>query len=221
MPTQKNSKSRREFLLLSATSPILLIPTKSEAFFPALIIRFIAGKLIRIFIKKGAKRFIKNLVVENVKKRGRARVSIKNVVQIHKNIKHLVNTHKYLSNQVWNRNKENHSTLVISNPSHRTVKTKKITLKMKDRNDKRTEFKAKVNSISIPPKSTVVVDLGVKKIRRTGLKRLHASVKKHKTSSGNILVSNHTNGLTVEELYRRYYQKKGGVSNGLSPNIIL
>jgi len=224
---EKNQKlkNRREFLILSASAPLFLLPTQSEAFFPALIIRFFARKLISNFMKRGVKRVIKNVAIKSIKKRGRAKVRIKKAIQIHSQANHLIDAHNYLSNQVWNRHKENHSTLVISNPSNRTVKTKKIALKMKDEKNGRTEFKAKMKPIHIPPKSTVVVDLGVKKIRKTGLKRLHASHKKSRSSSGNVLVANYTKGLTIEELYRRYYkQNKGGEwheLNYLNSNIIL
>jgi len=227
MCSKKNQKliNRREFLVLSASAPLLLIPTQSEAFFPALIVRFFARKLISNFMKRGARKVIKNVVIKSVKKRGRAKVRVKKAIQIHSRANHLIDAHRYLSNQVWNRHKENHSTLVISNTSNRSVKTKNIALKMKDEENGRSEFKAKLKSIHIPAKSTVVVDLGVKKIRKTGVKRLYASHKKNRSSSGNVLVSNYTRGLTIEELYRRHYQQtRGGEwheSNHLNSNIIL
>ncbi len=227
MCSKKNQKltNRREFLILSASVPLLLIPTQSEAFFPALIVRFFARNLISNFAKRGATKVIRNVVIKSVKKRGRARVRVKKAIQIHSRVNHLIDAHQYLKNQVWNRHKENHSTLVISNPSNRRVKTNSIALKMKDEENGRTEFKAKVKSIRIPPKSTVIVDLGVKKIRKTGVKRLHVSDKRNRSSSGNVLVSNHTRGLTIEELYRRHYQQqREGAwheSNQLNSNIIL
>jgi len=227
MCSKKNqiATNRREFLVFSASVPLLLIPTGSEAFFPALIIRFFARNLMSNFTRQGATRVIKNVVVKNVKKRGRARVRVKQAIQIHSRTNHLIDAHSYLSNQVWNRHKENHSTLVISNPSNRSIKTNTIALKMKDDEKQRTEFKAKIKSIRIPAKSTVVVDLGVKKIRKIGVKRLHVSHKQERSSSGNVLVANRTRGLTIEELYRRHYQRNRGgkyyESNQLNSNIIL
>jgi len=227
MSCEQNRKvaNRREFLILSVSAPLLLIPTQSEAFFPALIIRFFARNVISNFIKRGTRQVIKNVVVKNVKKRGRAKVLVKRAIQVHSRVNNLIDAHEYLSNQVWNRHKENHSTLVITNPSNKYVKTKTIKLKMKDSEKKRTEFKAKVKSMRIPPRSSVVVDLGVKKIRKTGVKKLYASHSKKHTSSGNVLVANHTRGLTIEELYRRHYQQnRGGKrhdSYQLNSNIIL
>ena len=219
-------KGRREFLILSTSMPLLILPTPSEAIIPALILRFFARRLISNFIKRGTKRVIRNVVIRNTKKKGRARVVVTKAIQIHSRVNHIIDAHKYLSNQVWNKNKDNHSTLVIHNPSNKSVKTEKIALKMKNTDRRGTEFKAKIKPIRIAPKSTVVVDLKVKKIRRTGIKRLHVSHKRDGSSSGNILVANNTRGLTIEQLYRRYYkqQKRGGIkhgSNGLMSGMIL
>ncbi len=222
----EHNRGRRDFLILSTTAPLVILTTPSEAFFPALIIRFFAQRAIRYFIKKGVKKVIRNVVVKNVKKKGRARVAVTKAIQIHSRVNHLIDAHRYLSNQVWNKHGSNHSTLVLSNSSHRAIKSEKITLKMKDEENGKTEFKAKVKPIRIPAKSTVVVDLKVRKLRKTGIKRLHASNKKEYSNSGNILVVNNKRGLTIEQLYREYYkqQRGGGRTNDLqrlNGNIVL
>ena len=221
----EQNQGRREFLILSTTAPLVVLTTPSEAFFPALIIRFFARRIISYFVKKGVKRVVRNVVVKNSKKKGRARVAVKQALQIHSRIDDLLEAHQFLSNQVWSRHNNNYSTLVLSNNSNRAIKTDKITLKMKDEEHEKTEFKAKIKPIRIPPKSTVVVDLKVQKIRRTGLKRLHASNNKEHSTSGNILVVNNRRGLTIEELYQEYYKRKReGYSNyteRLNSNIVL
>ena len=205
----------------------MLLTTNSEAFFPALAFRFFARRLISKFLRKRATKVIKNIVIRNVRKKGKARVAVTKTIQVHSRVNHLIDAHEYLSNQVWNRRKDNHSTLVISNNSNRSVKTKKIALKMRDKDRGKTEFKAKIKPIRIPPRSTVIVDLKVSKIRKKGIKKLHLSHKEEYSSSGNILVYDDRGGLSIEDLYRRHYaqqRKKGGEryeSNKLNPNIIL
>jgi hypothetical protein len=49
----KTDNSRREFLILSATVPLLLVPTPSKAFWPALVFRFFARVLFRKVVRKG------------------------------------------------------------------------------------------------------------------------------------------------------------------------
>ena len=225
-PTKyEQNRGRREFLILSTTAPLVILTTPSEAFIPALLIRFFARRVISYFIKKGAKKIIRNVVVKNAKKKGRARVAVNRAIQIHSKIDDLLEAHQFLSNQVWSRYKNNYSTLVLTNNSNRAIKTDNITLKMKDEENGKNEFKAKVKPVKIPPKSTVVVDLKVQKIRKTGIKRLHASNKYEHSKSGNVLVVNNRRGLTIEELYREYYKRHNrnniNHSQRLDDNIIL
>ncbi len=221
----EQNRGRREFLILSTTAPLVILTTPSEAFIPALLIRFFARRVISYFIKKGVKKIIRNVVVKNAKKKGRARVAVNRAIQIHSKIDDLLEAHQFLSNQVWSRYKNNYSTLVLTNNSNRAIKTDNITLKMKDEENENTEFKAKVKPVKIPPKSTVVVDLKVQKIKKTGIKRLHASSKDEYSTSGNVLVVNNRRGLTIEELYREYYKRHNrnniNHSQRLDDNIIL
>ena len=212
--------NRREFLILSATIPLLLIPTPSKAFFPALIFRFFARALFRQVVGKGVRRLVKPSV-----KKGKKRINVQEVIKINNQINDIVDVASYLSDQVWDRDKENRSTLVISNPTNKIMNTEDILLNMYDTDKEKIDFKAKIASIDVPPNSSVIVDLLFKNIDTSGMKRIYGVYDNEMYESGNILVdSNIDNGLTIEELYRRKNRRyDGGMDNDLylNHNIIL
>jgi len=216
----KTDKNRREFLILSATVPLLLVPTPSKAFWPALIFRFFARVLFRQAIRKGARRLVKSAV-----KQGKKRVDVKKVIAINNQINDVIDVASYLSDQVWDKDKENRSTLVVSNPTNQTLNTQDILLNMYDTDKKNIDFQTKISSIDVPANSSVIVELLFKNIDTSGMKRIYGVYDNETYSSGNILVDNNiNNGLSIEELYRRKNRHyDGGMDESLylNPNIIL
>ena len=216
----KTDNSRREFLILSATVPLLLVPTPSKAFWPALIFRFFARVLFRQAIRKGARRLVKSAV-----KQGKKRVDVKKVIAINNQINDVIDVASYLSDQVWDKDKENRSTLVVSNPTNQTLNTQDILLNMYDTDKRNIDFQTKISSIDVPANSSVIVELLFKNIDTSGMKRIYGVYDNETYSSGNILVDNNiNNGLSIEELYRRKNRHyDGGMDESLylNPNIIL
>lgn len=216
----KTDNSRREFLILSATVPLFLVPTPSNAFWPALVFRFFARVLFRQVVRRGVKQLVKPSV-----KQGKKRVDIKKIITINNQINDVVDVASYLSDQVWDKDKKNRSTLVISNPTNEIVNTDDILLNMYDTDNKNIDFQTKISSIDVPANSSVIVEILFKNIDTSGMKRIYGIYDNETYSSGNILVDNNiNNGLSIEELYRRKNRRyDGGMDESLylNPNIIL
>ena len=216
----KRENGRREFLILSATVPLLLVPTPSKAFWPALIFRFFARVLFRKVIRKGVRQLVKPAI-----KRGKKRLNIQEVIKTNNQINDMVDVASYLSDQVWDRDKENRSTLVVSNPTNKTLSTQDILLNMYDTDKRDIDFQTKIASVDVPANSSVIIEMLFKNIDTSGMKRIYGVYDNEIYSSGNILVdSNIDNGLSIEELYRRRNRHyDGGMDESLylNPNIIL
>jgi hypothetical protein len=211
---------RREFLILTTTVPLLLVPIPSNAWFHALIFRFFARILFRQVVRKGVRRLVKPSV-----KKGRKRLNIKEVIKTNNQINDMVDVASYLSDQVWDRSKKNRSTLVVSNPTNKILSTQDILLTMEDTDKNSIDFQTKISSIDVPANSSVIVEMLFKNIDTSGMKRIYGVYNNETYSSGNILVSNNiNNGLSIEELYRRKNRRyDGGMDEKLylNPNIIL
>ncbi len=216
----KTENGRREFLILSATVPLLLVPTPSKALWPALIFRFFARVLFRKVIRKGVRQLVKPAI-----KRGKKRLNIQEVIKTNNQINDMVDVASYLSDQVWDRDKENRSTLVVSNPTNKTLSTQDILLNMYDTDKRDIDFQTKIASVDVPANSSVIIEMLFKNIDTSGMKRIYGVYDNEIYSSGNILVdSNIDNGLSIEELYRRRNRHYDGGMNEslyLNPNIIL
>ena len=214
------NNGRREFLILSSTLPLLLVPIPSKAIIPGLIFRFFARKILDYIVKPVIRFFFKPSI-----KKGGNRLNIQKVFKINNQINDVVDVSGYLSDQVWDSNKENYSTLVISNPTNKTLNTQDISLNMYDTDKQNIDFKTQLASIDVPAKSSVIVELLFKNIDTSGMKRIYGEYKNDIYTSGNILVDkNIDNGLSIEELYRRKNRKyDGGMDKKLylNPNIIL
>jgi predicted RNA-binding protein with RPS1 domain len=158
-------------------------------------------------------------------KQGKKQVEIKEVIKISNQINDVIDVGSYLSDQVWDRDNENHSTLVISNPTNETMNTEDILLNMYDTDKRNIDFQTKISSIDVPANSSVIVEMLFKNIDTSGMKRIYGVYDNETYSSGNILVDNNiNNGLSIEELYRRKNRRyDGGMDESLylNPNIIL
>jgi len=212
--------SRREFLILSSTLPLLLVPIPSKAIIPGLIFRFFARKILDYIVKPVIRFFVKPSI-----KKGRNRLNIQKVFKINNQINDVVDVASYLSDQVWDRAKGNYSTLVISNPTNKTLNTQDISLNMYDTDEQNIDFQTQIASIDVPANSSVIVELLFKNIDTSGMKRVYGEYEDDIYASGNILVDkNIDNGVSIEELYRRKNRKyDGGMDKKsyLNPNIIL
>ena len=215
----KVDDGRREFLILSATVPLLLVPTPSKAIIPGLIFRFFARKIFTKLIRPVIRYFLKPSV-----KQGKSRLDIQKVFKINNKINDVVDVASYLSDQVWDKNKENASTLVISNPTNKTLNTQDIQLNMYDTDKQNIDFQTRIGSIDVPANSSVIVELLFKNIDTSGMKRIYGTYNDEMYETGNILVDSDVNGVSIEELYRRKNRKyDGGMDkkSHLNANIIL
>lgn len=216
--------SRRDFLILASITPLVMMPTTSDAIWFALLFRLFARSVVGGLVRRGVSSGVRSISRSAIRQ-GQKNVSVKKAIKIDSSKKRvdskgmsigdIIDYQELLANQVWDKNGNNESNIIIENQKSYTQNTKDIEVKLYDENkNNHVDIHARIEPIDIPPKSRLILDLNFKNLPSEGMKRLHGSYgDSHQAeTSGKILVTSNRRGISIDELYQKY-ENKNDLSN--------
>jgi len=212
--------SRRDFIIYTSIIPLAVLSNNSDAVFQFLIpvaVRFFGRKIIKEGVKKifTPRNISRPIVKTNTPKR---KVEVEKFAGSDNSAGQIINDSLMLADQVWNQNKENISSTIISNPDSNAHDTGEIVVQLRDEDTANVDVQATIQPIDIPPRSQLLLHTKFSNLPDEGVKRIYGTYNGDQEAerSGRILIANNTYGMPISELYERYNRERGGE---LNPNI--
>jgi hypothetical protein len=221
--------SRRNFIAWATLIPLcsLILSKEANAFWP-LIVRLFAHSVGRRLFTRGLARSATqtpsrvrrpNTSIVNSRS-NETKFRVTDALEIAGNVYNAsdeLNLAEFVEKTVWETNSSNNpASIVIDNEnSSNNMNTGNINIKLRDVASKKVEFTANVDSMIIPPKTRLVIDMKFSNIPSAGIKRIHGDYgdnKHNAQESGYILVLDNARkklkGRTVDDLYDEFEKNK-------------
>jgi len=208
----------KKILLLSSGSILFnnaIIQSEAYAFWPAVVVRFIAGQFFRggavrnlgkWAAKEVAGNLITDIVVDGVKQiyqsSNERNVSISTIdygtrymantdnSNIVKSVSESINLAELFGDVIWKKNDtDNPASIIVTNYNDYSVEIPKLDMFLKDINSHQNDLSAKIENLGkVPAGSESLINLSVRDLPYVGLKKLEGN-NANIYSSGKILVA--------------------------------
>lgn len=194
--------TRRQFIALGLVSPILIFSSNSHGVFPLVGWIFTGVRAARVAstIARGTSAVTRSTrtassrspVVKTVtNKESTGKVSFRDAIEVIDTGSTVIDASNYLKDTLWEPEDDNDVSIVINNPSEKNHDTGEILLDIQDKDTGNSAIEAKIEPIEIPPRSNIVLDLGVSNLYSPGVKRIIGSYNygnNSMNSSGDIVI---------------------------------